>query len=124
MCLHNILGKPDKTEGIGYKVYDWQDKKLTTECCNLKGNKCFIVGWDVVELGKTYHAIKTEVFDLMGEKYDTGFHIWETLSGAEEWAGHWQKIVKVSYKSARLTGMQREQKCIIADEITLLEIIK
>ena len=131
MCLHNILGKPKNTEGIGYKAY------YAISPTTMRDSQC-----NQYKLGNTYNSEKVQEITDDGKTYKTGFHIFKTIEDAYGWFGQDEKntyIIKVSYKKARTEGTQklidynREREtyrkvicspCIIADEITLLEVVK
>jgi len=128
MCLHRIIGKPEKTNGIGYKVFAMREEKLTG----------FSYGWgNGYKIGETYKSEPSTEKDDKGNKYQTGFHIAETVEDCKLYLD-WQTenmqskpdyvIIKISYKEARILGSEevfnnKTIPCIIADEITLLEIV-
>jgi len=127
MCLHRVIGKPEKTSGIGYKAYSLQGDKIYTDCYALNGSN---ICSNEIKIGESYKSVKFLVNTETKDKYKTGFHIFATKAGAENWAdgkGEYS-IVKVRYKKARLRGIQnnygKKFTCIIADEITLLEIVR
>lgn len=128
MCLYRIIGKPEKTSGIGYKVYQMDYRNdLRTSYYSLNGKD---TEQDFVDFNKQYKSIKNKVVARDGKVYRSGFHIFLSIASATKWidSPH-EVIVKVRYKKARLKGTQnffnrRKLPCIVADEITLLEIVK
>jgi len=134
MCLHRIIGKPEKTSGIGYKAFRGSGLgKLWFPYYNPDGTDTFFADIQFIELNKKYKSTKKNEDAIHGKKYKTGFHVFVSRKSAEAWGkSHGANVIaKIRYSKARLTGLQTRQvfegergsKCIIADEITLLEII-
>lgn len=138
MCLYNILGEPEQTSGIGYKVYTVQDNTIYPATFTISGEHVCrsILSECKLGLGTTYHSnpvLKSTEESSMND-YVTGFHIFENLEDARDMIKtgdfYGDTVVKVSYNKARIKGTQnisagsmRLVPCIVADEITLLEII-
>ncbi len=132
MCLHKIMGKPEKTSGIGYKVYVNCNSGVRTATRGLDGTRNWMYG-EELNLNQKYTSVKSVVEDDKGKTYKSGFHIFENIKDAKDWKNSGiydgDVVVKVQYKKARLRGTQKieggrkERPCIIADEITLLEIV-
>jgi len=127
MCLHIIIGKPEETSGVGYKAFRFLPDG---------GIQGFCYGDDYI-LGKSFIA---ENFNNRcegdNEDYKSGFHILSKPESVKKYLDYQYepttvpeniKIVKVSYSKARINGFEQTRggftPCIIADEITLLEII-
>lgn len=138
MCLYNILGEPEQTSGIGYKVYTVRENTIYPATFTISGLHInhSVLSECKLELGTTYHSIPvfktTEEFNMDG--YETGFHIFENLKDAQDMIKtgefYGDTVVKISYNKARIKGTQNISwgnihlvPCIVADEITLLEII-
>jgi len=134
MCLYNILGEPEQTSGIGYKAFIiTSDGNLCFPFYNPDGAENDYSNRVIIELHKKYKSVKNVEQSNNGEPYKTGFHIFLTQKSAREFGSLYglKAIAKVRYEKARLVGTQvvrwgytaNKVKCIIADEITLLEII-
>lgn len=128
MCLHNIIGKPEKTSGIGYKVYVKIGDDILTYAYNTRGT--FIYDREILHIGDKLTAVKSTEWTSKMDSYETGFHIFANLVDAENYRpkSMASAVVKVQYDNARVEGTQivnggDEVPCIIADEITLLEIL-
>ena len=59
-----------------------------------------------------------------GEKYETGFHIFETLEGARRYCVEYEVILKVKYKKVVATGIDCASRVVVAKEIFPLKEIK
>jgi hypothetical protein len=107
MCLASVSRTKPKKSGIGYKVLC--EGKTVNRYCRLSKT-----GWSKAENIRIYTGSGQET-------YLSGFHIWETKEGAEDWTRYYSgKIKKVRYKEGRLLGKQEGYPVIIADKIKLV----
>lgn len=109
MCLDTITGKPEKTEGWGWKCFGWATATRVG---------AYLYGTDLPR-GKWVKAVP--FLGVAGkEPYETGFHIEKSRRSARGWRS-WQgeQVLKVQYRGAYLEGRQAGEPVVVASEIRI-----
>jgi hypothetical protein len=122
MCLDKIINEKPLKEGIGYKVVIVGQANYRTNC---EGTLLTKTEWN-----EAYTSIFLPT--RSDQLYKSGFHIWKTLVGAKMWLNKCaeicketkQTILKVSYKDATVEGVQHGSKCIVVNQLKVIEEVK
>lgn len=106
--------KPKKKKGIGYKSFLQRRGKLFGDC--MRGIK-------PRPIGKWIHEANFRPFPETIPDYGAGFHVFTTKKGILNWEAEMEDpcIWKVAYRKAVAEGRQEGHRCIIAEEIKILE---
>ena len=122
MCMDKVSKKKPAPEGYGYKVFALTDGRLYGELA--RREKIRPVGTWLKS--RNYAVSKTEeggVSPIKG-KYPTGWHIFKSLTGAEDWAYNpgfeYIVIKRVRYRQAHTEGTIGDYKVVVAKEIFIL----
>ena len=116
MCLTKIdeVLKPiDWSEREGWKVFQRHEEGYGFEFRNL--NQAFHVPTDC--------WLKAKVISISSNNLDTyrsGFHVFVTRRGADEWHGNAERgcvVVKVRVRGVETIGSQGEHECWVAREM-------
>ncbi len=107
MCLHEIVTKDELTtteqknlnRGIGYKVFLKNANGLKSDCIHSRKG-CY-------HLNQWIRDRKKKIISGGCCRYESGFHIFLSRSGAIDWGvGSFETLKKVSFKKANVIGKQ------------------
>ena len=124
MCLNSVQSIEENFDGIGYKSVDvdteYEDNNYRIR--KTKNPFTYLFGGARYFFGKWYTANEESEIASDSRRYTTGFHIFLSKEGAQNWGG--PKVVQVSFKEAHTVGIQSAYICVIARKMRIDKVIE
>lgn len=116
MCLDTVDKEVKKTKGYGWKVFRRNEDGGLTPCYYDRNKTGFTLNEWIKD------KARGRIIAEGGGKYEKGFHIYDTRREARLSRHRGASIKKVLYDNVVATGVQCDDRVIVARKMKILEV--